>query len=186
MTCPSINKRSLGLLLVLPLALAGCAEPAQQQAMIPGQIGIVGPSSPYKQNVRAVGGYGGEETNPMLMSKISKQSFQAALEASIRQAGLYSDRGRYTLRADIMALAQPLIGLDMRVSMTVRYNLIDAQGKVRFDETISSVYVAAFSEAFVGVERLQKANEGAARENISIFLRKIGVSAQAGTIGSIS
>jgi hypothetical protein len=180
------SKRSVSLLLTLPLVLVGCAEPANQQAMIPGQIGIIGPSSPYKQNIRQVSGYGGEETNPALASKISKASFQAALETSIRKAGLYSDQGQYSLRADILSLDQPLIGIDMRVSMTVRYNLIDDQGNVRFDETITSVYVAEFSEAFYGVERLQRANEGAARENINIFLRKMGVSGQAGVIGSIS
>jgi len=122
------SKRSVSLLLTLPLVLVGCAEPANQQAMIPGQIGIIGPSSPYKQNIRQVSGYGGEETNPALASKISKASFQAALETSIRKAGLYSDQGQYSLRADILSLDQPLIGIDMRVSMTVRYNLIDDQG----------------------------------------------------------
>ncbi|WP_263738386.1 hypothetical protein [Defluviimonas sp. WL0050] len=166
--------------------MAGCAEPANQAAMVPGQIATAASSSPYKQNISSVSGYGGEETNPLWTSEISKEDFQKALEASIRQAGLYSDRGRYSLRADILSVEQPLVGLDLKVAMTVRYTLTDANGRMRFDETISSEYTAKFSEAFVAVERLKKANEGAARVNISKFLNRIGVSARGGSIAAVS
>ncbi|MCE5972350.1 hypothetical protein LZA78_02440 [Sinirhodobacter sp. WL0062] len=172
--------------LVLGIALAGCAEPANQAAMVPGQIALAPSSSPYKQNISSVSGFGGEETNPLWTSEISKEEFQKALEASIKRAGLYSDRGRYSLRADILSVEQPLVGLDLKVTMTVRYNLTDANGRIRFDETITSEYTATFSEAFVAIERLKKANEGVARENISKFLKRVGVSASGGSVAAIS
>lgn len=168
------------------LLLAGCAEPARQAAMVPEQIVAASASNPYRNSVSSVTGYGGEETNPMMTSEISKDDFQEALELSLKQAGFFSETGNLSLRADILTVEQPLFGFDVEVAMTVRYNLFDAGGRIRFDKTIRSVYKASFSEAFVGVERLRRANEGAARENISLFLKSIGGSAQGTGIKAVS
>ncbi len=168
------------------IVLAGCAQPAQQTAMVPGAIAPVSGSSKYQRSVRDVIGFGGEETNPMWTSEISKEDFQAALEMSLRQAGIFSETGRYTLRADILTVEQPLVGIDLKVVMTVRYNLIDRAGQIRFDKTIKSEYTAKFSEAFVAIERLQKANEGAARANIGLLLQSLGAASSGGRIGAVS
>ena len=179
-------RRDLAGLILVGFVLSGCAEPASQSAMVPMQIAEAPASSPYKQNIKSVAGFGGEETNPLWTSEISKDDFQKALEASLKRAGLYSPGGRYSLRADILTVEQPLAGLALKVTMTVRYNLMDANGRIRFDETITSEYTAQFSEAFVAIERLKKANEGAARANISKFLGRIGVAAQGGSIAAVS
>ena len=73
-----------------------------------------------------------------------------------------------------------MFGVSLKVEMTVRYNVIDSNGRIRLDRTIDSVYTAAFSESLIGVERLRKANEGAARDNIARFLRVLGSVATGG------
>ncbi|WP_171236968.1 hypothetical protein [Ruegeria sp. HKCCA6837] len=166
--------------------LAGCAQPAQKTAMVPGSIAPTPSSAKYHSSVGKVTGYGGEETNPMWTSEISKEDFQAALETSLRQAGIYSTSGQYTLRADILSVEQPLVGFDLKVAMTVRYNIIDTNSRILFDRTIKSEYTADLSEAFVGVERLQKANEGAARANIHLLLKALGSTSSGGQIGAVS
>lgn len=172
----------LGFLIVL----AGCAQPAQKAAMIPGSIAPITGSAKYHASVSEVTGFGGEETNPIWTSEISKEDFQAALETSLRQAGIFSESGRYTLRADILSVEQPLVGIDLKVTMTVRYNLIDSAGRIRFDKTLKSKYTADFSEAFVAIERLQKANEGAARANIQLLLKALGATSSGGQIAAVS
>lgn len=173
-------------LLPVVLAVAACAQPAERSAMVPDPIARVSATSPYHASVSSVTGYGGQETNPMWMSQISDKDFQAALTASLRTAGIMSERGRYRVRADILKLDQPMAGFDLDVSMVVRYNLIDAQGRIRLDRTITSTYHAEFGEAFAGVERLRKANEGAARENIRMFLAILGSRAPRASVGAVS
>lgn len=171
---------------VIGLLLAGCAEPARQESMLPGQIAPASASNPYRNSISSVSGFGGEETNPMMTSEISGADFQSALRQSLQMAGFYSESGNLSLRADILSVEQPAFGFDVTVSMTVRYNLIDRRGRIIFDETLKSTYKAEFSEAFAGVERLRKANEGAARENISLFIKSLGGSASQSAIGAVS
>ena len=180
----SVSCKMMGL--GICIILAGCAQPAQESAMVPGSISPVPSSGKYHGSVSNVTGFGGGETNPIWTSEISKEDFQAALETSLRQAGIFSPSGRYTLRADILSVEQPLGGIDMKVAMIVRYNLIDGAGRVHFDATIRSEYVAIFEEAFVGFERLRKANEGAARANILWLLKALGSASSSGHIGAIS
>ncbi len=168
------------------LALGACATPADRTAMIPGDISMVSASNPYRANVKQVATYGGQETNPLLMSQISAEDFKASLEEALKTAGILSNKGRYTVRADILGLEQPMFGASLKVEMTVRYNVIDASGRIRLDRTITSTYVAAFSEHLIAVERLRKANEGAARENIAQFLRTLGSNATASAVAVTS
>ena len=42
-----------------------------------------------------------------------------------------------------------------------------------FDQTITEPYTANFSDAFLAVERLRLANEGAMRVNIGTFLKAL-------------
>lgn len=67
--------------------------------------------------------------------------------------------------------------MDITVSMKLCCNLFDSSGRLVFDGTLQSPRKAEFSEAFVGVGRLGKANEGAARENIALFIKSLGGSA---------
>ena len=59
----------------------------------------------------------------------------------------------------------------MTVTATVNYILTDTlSGQVIYERDIAIPYTAEFSEAFLGMERLRKANEGAARVNIKEFV----------------
>lgn len=162
------------------LIVGACAAPAEKTAMVPAEISLVSASSPYRANVSKVDTHGGQETNPMLMSQISAEDFKVALSDALKAAGILNPSGRYTVRADILGLEQPMFGVSVRVKMTVRYNVIDSSGRIRLDRTIDSVYTAEFSESLIGVERLRKANEGAARDNIARFLRVLGSAATGG------
>lgn len=173
----SVRISGLNFLTVCAL-LAGCAAPADKEAMVPIDIKMVSSTNSYHGSVRSVTSHGGEETNPMWTSEISSADFKVALEKALLEAGIYSPTGRYTVRADILELEQPMFGVSLTVTMKVRYNVMDASGRIRMDRTIVSDYTAAFSESAYGVERLRKANEGAARENIALFLQTLGAEAR--------
>ena len=166
--------------------LSACAEPADRQAMVPASINAVRSTSSYSGAVGQVIGGGGDATDPMWTSEISSEDFKAALEASLVRAGIFSERGPLTLRADILSVEQPMFGLDLKVLMEVRYNLIDARGRVRFDRTIRSEYTAGVSDEFVAVTRLKIANEGAARANIANLLQVLGAQVSSSSVGAVS
>ncbi|UPT61961.1 MAG: hypothetical protein M0D54_16425 [Hyphomonadaceae bacterium JAD_PAG50586_4] len=133
---------------------------------------------------------GGSDTNPLWMSNISDEQFRAGLEQSLRNAGLLADSpalARYEVVASLQDLRRPMAGLDMTVTMTVRYSLVPiGGGEPIFDEVVSASGTGRMSDAFVGVERLRIANEAAARENISEFLRRLRDRVPAATVAPVS
>ncbi|WP_299754470.1 hypothetical protein [uncultured Boseongicola sp.] len=167
----------------LLILLVACAQPADEQAMVPASISPVSSASTYRGAVSDVTGYGGEETNPLWTSEISSDAFQTALKTSLQKAGIFSESGPFTLRADILSVDQPMVGFDLTVKMSVRYNLIDARGRIRFDRTITSKYTLGVSDEFLAIERLRKVNEGAARENISQLLKVLGAQVSTSSVG---
>jgi len=163
------------ILLLLPL-LAACAAPARQEMMIattlaPDASGMLG-TSPLKGQVTVASISGGEDTNPMWVSKVGNPEFTSALNNSLRKFGLLNEegKGRYTLDASLLSLAQPIMGFDMTVTATVRYLLKDTDGGVVWDQHVVKPYTATMGDAFIGVERLKMANEGAIRINIETAL----------------
>ena len=164
--------------------LAACASGARTGAMTapvaPDQI--VADNSPIK-NAIAVGAVtGGEETNPLWASQVSNGNFKAALEDSLTLSVLKGNADApYVLNAKLVSLHQPMAGFDMTVTSTVEYSLL-ATGKPApvLSETVVAPYTAKFGEAFVGVERLRLANEGAMRENIKEIIAHLITAAQPG------
>lgn len=119
---------------------------------------------------------GGTETNPMWVSKVSSSDFWKALEASLESAGLLANRqaGDFVLTADLMKLEQPFVGLDMTVTSSVRYMVIErSSGRTVFDSTVTTPYTTRFSDALIASERLKLANEGAIRTNIGELLSQL-------------
>ncbi|MEE1673258.1 hypothetical protein SNR37_002672 [Agarivorans aestuarii] len=150
--------------------LAGCASGAQvanmvnkgEQQQFPQEI---------QENLALSSVTGGEETNPAWTSEISDKAFSEAIKQSLVEQGLFSDDGNYQLAVEMVEIEQPLFGLDMTVTTTVKYTLTDKEtGKVLFDETVNAPYTATVGDAFAGVKRLQLANEGSGRENIKGLL----------------
>ena len=175
--------------LVLSLAagvgsLGACASGARSGAMtapLDAQH-IIGEGSPLFKSVAVAPVNGGKETNALLQSKISNEAFQAALEQSLAlNAMLATANAHYTVTATLQDLKQPFAGFDMTVTASVHYVVTpNAGGGPVFDETITTPYTANFSDAFVGVERLRLANEGAVRTSIASFIGKLAAAVPAG------
>jgi len=168
----------------LAVILSGCATGARTGAMtvpVGGDL-IVPDNSPLHNAFRVGTVDGGSDTNPLWKSNVSDENFRQALEQSLSlQAMIAPERGRYTVNAKLIELDQPIIGFDMTVTAKVRYTVMmgDAPG-AKFDETIETPYTANFSDAFLGVERLRLANEGAIQANIKAFIEKLVAASQPG------
>lgn len=165
------------LLLVGIALMAGCASSPQLLDMIPKDEKLVFEST--GKSLKIVRATGGEETNPMGSSKINAKDYKLALIESIKKSNLFTqvsfdNISDYELTATILSQDQPAIGLDMTVTLTVAYVIKSSStGDKVFDKPITASYTASVGEAFVGVTRLRKANEGAVRENIKRFLWEI-------------
>lgn len=123
-----------------------------------------------KNNIALRDVTGGKETNPAWVSNVSSSEFERALEDSLRSVGMLSanrQAGRFQLVVHMESLDQPFMGLDMTVTATVAYTLVErASGKTVWQKTLAVPYTAKMGDAFLGTERLRLANEGAVRQNI--------------------
>lgn len=157
----------------IALLVAGCATPARVEQM---QVNTslakrtAAEASPLRGNVAIRDVTGGKETNPMWVSNVSSSDFERALEASLKDVGLWSinrQASKYLLVAHLEKLDQPLFGASMTVTASVRYTLVErASGKTLVEKVVAAPYTAAWNDAFLGAERLKLANEGAIRVNI--------------------
>lgn len=157
-------------------SLTGCAtsaDPARMTLATPPPI--VGFPVKFRQSmcVRAVSG--GEQTNPLWVSKVSSEDFQTALSMSMQQAGLLAsaDPCKFPVDVNLLGLSQPTMGFDIVVTSHVNYKVFDSSGQPVLLETISAPYTATFSDAAYGVTRLKMANEGSIRSSITQFLEKL-------------
>lgn len=171
----SISRITFGLLVVA--FLAGCAAPArieQMQVDPPMATRSAVESSPLRGNLGIKDVSGGKETNPLWISNVGSAEFERALEGSLRSAGLLSANrqgSKFALTAHLMKLDQPMFGASFTVTATVQYVVVErATGKEVLNRTLTTPYTAAFSDAFIGSERLKLANEGAIRSNISALI----------------
>ncbi len=160
----------------LVAGLAACASPADPAKMV-----VAAPAAPdaypaalgKAMCVRAV--TGGEDTNPLWTSKVDNVGFKTALSGSLANAGLAAPGSAcpYPVDANLLGLSQPILGFDMEVVSHVNYKVYDPAGKPVLLATVTAPFTAKMSDAFVGVVRLQLANEGAIRASISQFLGKL-------------
>jgi hypothetical protein len=121
---------------------------------------------------------GGRDTNPMWTSQVSSEDFRQALEVSLQRYGVFSRVIRnagadYQLSVTLVRLKQPFAGLDMTVAAEVTWRLTTNSGRVVWQQTTNQSYKATVGDAFVGVNRLRLANEGAIRENIKVGIERI-------------
>ena len=163
------------LVVAASIILVGCASPSDPAAMVPTNA-IVGKTHSGSVNLAVSGGH---ETNGLWTSQVSSKDFQTALESSILHYGVFSrviqnGGADYRLDVSLVRLAQPLIGFNMTVTSTVAWRLADTKtGRVLWEQTIVSPYTATISDAFIGIERLKLANEGAIRESIKSGIEHI-------------
>ena len=157
--------------------LGACATPADPAAMALTTPAATDKPFPlplqHAMCVRAV--TGGEKTNPLWASKVDNDGFKTALKSSMGGAGLLADGDgcHFPVDVNLLGLSQPAMGFDMTVTSHVNYKVYDTAGQPLVLATVDAPYTAKFSEAFIGVERLKKANEGAIRESITQFFGKL-------------
>jgi hypothetical protein len=156
--------------------LSGCAQGARTTAMVAplDSARIIQPGSPLSGALKVGSVTGGTDTSALLASQISSDAFRQALEQSLSlNTMIGGNDAPMTVDATIQAVEQPFGGISMTVTTTVAYKVLSASGTPVFSETITTPYTAAFSDAFVGAERLRLANEGSAKANIAKFIEEL-------------
>lgn len=158
--------------------LAGCATSPRILNMVPATDQYQFSNTNKTIKVGIV--YGGDESDPIFSgSKIDNSSFMGALIQALTNSNLFikvnpSDSADYNLTAQILSQDQPFMGLNMTVTLLVRYTIIRETDSYQiWQKDIISQYTATVGDAFVGATRLNKANEGSVRENIKLLLEDI-------------
>jgi hypothetical protein len=152
----------------------GCA--ARSAMMVPASFEV---AKKIPGSVRVEEAVGGRETNPLWSSQISSTAFSEALTNSLTKSGLFDTVLKqgdttYILNVTILGYDQPWIGANFDIKMNTKWELTDAKKLVPvWSETFETTYKAKFSDALIGAERLQKANEGAVRTNIAEGIKRL-------------
>lgn len=169
------KKLWLSLLILTAVFLTGCATSASQNAMSMGIGDIPAKLNPeLKGNVSIRNVSGGQDTNPLWISKVDNQGFKSALEQSLIAIGYMAPRGstaKYQVDATLQNLEQPSFGLTFDVKSTVTYAVNSENGQKIFPVTATGS--ASTSDAFIGMERMRIANERSIKENIKFFITNI-------------
>jgi hypothetical protein len=178
-----VASRSRFLALVIGIAalnmITGCATPARPDQMVAASptTARAAPPPALRESIGIRDVTGGRDTNPLWVSNVGSVEFERALEDSLRNAGLLTPvRGaaRYQLSADLHKLDQPLMGIDMTVTATVDWHLVErSTGRNLLKRSIGTPYTAKMSDAFLGAERMKLANEGAIRRSIEVLIEEI-------------
>lgn len=159
------------------LSLAACAAASKPGAMVANvtEATIIQDTSQLHENVTVGEVGGGKDTNPLWASKVSSVDFAEALRQTFAaHAMLATDEGDYRLDAELVKLKQPFAGFNMTVTSIVDYTLTHVEsGEVVLEETVETAYTAKAGDAFMGVKRLQLANEGSIKGNISTLIEKM-------------
>jgi hypothetical protein len=165
--------------ILIATALSACASPAEMQNMVVAQQTIETSSlnTPFKNALVIASVKGGENTNPLWTSEVDGAAFQGALNISLEKNDLLAktpSASRFDLFATLGSIDQPIFGLDMTVSSTVVYRVVERETQLDwFNDSVFASYTATFSDAVIGVQRLRFANEGSIRENIKEFIKRV-------------
>jgi hypothetical protein len=120
---------------------------------------------------------GGEETNPLVVSKVGDKELHESLRLSLQRFGFLSTSdlaAPFRLEMFLVELKQPSSGYTTIVTSVMRYKLTrSADDQVLYDDVITASYKVTVFDVFYGGHRLQVATEGAIRANIAAFLRDL-------------
>jgi hypothetical protein len=156
-----------------------CATPARVNEMRISSMDSVryDGNTPLKNNVTVSSVTGGKGTNPLWTSEISSESYKEALMDSLIAVKLLSEdteAADYDLRVEMLKVKQPLIGVSLSVTTIIEYWLTRTSDHQEvLHETVEATYTAKFSDAFLALERLKLANEGAGRENVTELIDRL-------------
>ena len=171
----SVRNARLAISGTLLALLAACAQPADPTRMTvaPATGADMGYPAQFSGTMCVRSVTGGEDTNPLWVSKLGNTEFSTALSGSMTAAGLIGTPCAYPVDVNLLGLSQPAIGFDLTVTAHANYKVYDKNAQPVLLETITAPYTAGFSESPIAVIRLQRANEGAVRESIRQFLNKL-------------
>lgn len=166
---------AVGVLLLL--ITAGCAGIAPERLVPPKESPGAPPKLATSLHVLNVtGGRKGTFGGPEM---VDNKAFKEALVLALQGSGLFDsvsvEKGDFELSAAILSQKQAdatrlVRGLEYTAIMTVSYTITDKTGKTLFSESYDS---ESSSIAFAGATRTRVAREGAARENLKIFLKEL-------------
>ena len=172
---PALKKHAT--VIVLLGLMAGCASGARMSGMtVPVDEGtVISETSKLYHAIEVSNVNGGEETNPMWVSKVSNADFRAALENTLLVHTMLAKKGdgQYQLIVNLQKLDQPWGGFDLKVTAAAQYILTDNEGHVVFNHSVETPYTADFDDSFLAYERIRLANEGAVRLNIEAFIKQL-------------
>jgi hypothetical protein len=172
--------RSHFILVAILLAVSGCSSGARPDAMTAAMTPetMIDAASPLRNAVRIGTVTGGGETNPAWLSNISATDFRTALAQSLAAHGMQATDtqaigpGRYTIDVDLLSIDRPIFAFDMTVSATILYTITSSEARIE-ETVITPPYTEKFSDTPFGPERLRRAIEGAIRENIDAFIKRL-------------
>lgn len=156
--------------------LAGCATPAAVSNMSVYTTQRPAPAA-LKNSIAVADVTGGRETNPLWISQVSSEAFRSALEDSLSNAGVFErvlSASKYRLTADLNQLEQPAFGLDMTVTSSVKYTLVETKsGKQVYSRLVRAPFTAGFSDSPLGATRVRIASEGSIKKNIELLINDL-------------
>lgn len=161
--------------------LAGCGAPAR-----PLELSITDTESlqlrswvspQLRRNVSLLPVTGGQETSPYWGTRMSTMSLNQAYQESLRRIGLLPDRpdgGRYELRVEVLALAQPQVPVNPEVAVSVRYTLTERDRPTPvYQRVLRTARKAGIDDSLSPTEQLRIATEAALRDNIGELIREL-------------
>jgi hypothetical protein len=102
----------------------------------------------------------------MRLGKYFLQILAGITKSRVFSAVVPRNSAEYDLTVVLKELNQPMFGISLTVTATCDWTLTRKDGRTVWHQTIVTPYEAKFKEAFAASVRLQRANEGAIRENI--------------------
>ena len=155
---------------VVPVFIAGCA--ARPEKMIPPDYIS---SAKLAGSVKITEVVGGHESTPFPLwtSYASSIDFTKAIAYSLARAGIFdsvvrSGNSDYILDVTILSCDQPLLGLDISITMKTNWQLTDAKKLYPvWSKTFETTFKAKVTEALIPAEKSRLAYEGAVRANIT-------------------
>lgn len=165
--------------LCMALLISGCA--ARARCMEPEDLDMVfdGANKPYTVSINESSG--GIAPKPLWSSQISNTEFTVALTSSLKKSGVFQtvttgDGADYILDVAILDYDQPWNGSNMTVRMETKWVLTDAKtGNLVWSNTFPTAYKAIWISSLTDTGRIQKAQEGAARNNIKEGIRRLSI-----------
>lgn len=164
-------------------ALAGCGSPArplESSLTDMDSLQLRSWLSPQlRRNIDLLPVQGGEETSRWWGSRINAMTLNQTYQESLRRLGLMPDvpdSGRYQLKVEMLALAQPNVPVAPEVAISVRYTLTERAaggGNVIYQRVLRTTQKASIDDSLNPTEQLRIATESALRNNIAELIREL-------------